>query len=84
MDGATVSLVVAGIGVVIAAASFFFGQKKSNNDDGRKLGEFMGEIRADIRHIKDDLRTIREDRSNIVKDIEAAIEQHEKIYHGKE
>jgi hypothetical protein len=84
MDGATISILIAALGVVVAIASFYIGQKKSNTDDGRKLGEFMGEIRADIRHIKDDIRTIREDRNNIINDISMAIKQHEKIFHGKE
>ena len=69
-------------GLILAAFTFFLGQKKSNVDDGQKMGEFMGEIRADIRNIKHDIEDIKRDKQNVQDSINRAIEQHEARYHS--
>ena len=76
------NIVIAVAGLVLAALTFFLGQKRSNVDDGQKLGEFMGEIRTDIRNIKDDINEIKKDRRATNEQIERAIKQHEERYHN--
>jgi Sec-independent protein translocase protein TatA len=78
------NLLIAAAGLVLAAFTFFLGQKRSNIDDGQKLGEFMGEIRTDIRNIKDDINEMKKDRRATNEQIERAIQQHEERYHRTE
>lgn len=75
------NILIAVAGLILAGLTFFLGQKKSNVDDGQKMGEFMGEIRADIRNIKDDINEIKKDRQDVQDSINRAIKQHEQQYH---
>lgn len=84
MDGVTISLIVAVLGVIISITSFFASQRKTNTDDGRKMGEFMGEIHADIKNIKEDIAEIKQDRNSIDKKISKVMEEHEKKYHSRD
>lgn len=79
-----INILIAAAGLVLAAFTFFLGQKRSNIDDGQKLGEFMGEIRTDIRNIKDDINEMKKDRRATNEQIERAIQQHEERYHRTE
>ena len=77
------NILIGAAGLILAALTFFLGQKKSSVDDGQKLGEFMGEIRADIRNIKHDIEEIKRDKQNVQDSIDRAIKQHEVQYHNR-
>lgn len=78
-----VTVLIAILGLVLSVITFFVGQKKASQDDGQEFGEFMGEIRADIRNIKDDIKEIKNDRERLKNEIDHAINEHVKAYHGK-
>lgn len=88
MDTSTIAVVIAAVSAIVSVVSALSNQKKNNNDDGLKLGEFMGEIRTDIKNIKETIQSIKdnhaEDRDAMNDAIKWAITEHEKIYHGKE
>ena len=77
------NLIIGIVGALVAVLTFFLGPKRANIDDGQKLGEFMGEIRTDIRNIKDDINEIKKDRRDMQNAIDKAIEQHEERYHSR-
>ena len=78
-----VTVLIAVLGLILSVITFFVGQKKASADDGQEYGEFMGEIRADIRNIKDDIKEIKNDRERLKNEIDHAINEHVKAYHGK-
>ena len=78
-----VTILIAVLGLILSVATFFIGQKRASQDDGQEFGEFMGEIRADIRNIKDDIKDIKEDRKRFTDEIDKAINEHVKAYHNK-
>lgn len=78
-----ITVLIAVLGLILSVITFFVGQKKASADDGQEYGEFMGEIRADIRNIKDDIKEIKNDRERLKNEIDHAISEHVKAYHGK-
>ena len=46
-----VGLIISIVSITIAIASFMFGRKKENKTDGFELGQFMGEIKSEIKSI---------------------------------
>lgn len=69
-------------GVLIAVLTLASNTKKNNVDDGKEFGEFMGEIRARLQKIEEDVKEIKEGGKDVQNAIDRAIEQHEKRYHS--
>lgn len=76
-----ITVLIAVLGLILSVITFFVGQKKASADDGQEFGEFMGEIRADIRNIKEDIKEIKNDRERLKDEIDHAISEHVKAYH---
>ena len=73
------------LAVTISVLALIFGRKDSNKKYDMDYGLFMGEIRADIKNIKDALEELKTDTKNIDYTIDMKIRDHERRYHdGKE
>ena len=69
-------------GFLVALLTLVSNTKKNNVDDGKEFGEFMGEIRARLQKIEEDVKEIKEGGKDVQNAIDRAIEQHEKRYHS--
>ena len=76
-----VGLIISIISISIAIASFLLGRKKENKTDGFELGQFMGEIKSEIKYIKDMVTDIKSDTKEFDNKIKEAMQEHIEVYH---
>lgn len=81
-----ITLAIAIIGSILAVTTFFNNKKDKSTSETKDFnmsyGLFMGEIKSELKHIKDSLEEIKEDIKTTDSKIKIAIENHERIYHN--
>lgn len=78
-----ISVVVSIISAIVAIVSLIANTKKSNKTDGFELGNFMGEMRAEISSIKELIGELKKDNKEVDEKIIKAIHDHELHYDDK-
>ncbi len=85
MNYTILTIIISAVAVIISLISFVHNQNRKNSDDGQEYGVFVGEIKTNLKFIRDDIKEIKEDLSRSAKErdeaIEKAIKQHEGLYH---
>ena len=71
MDGVSIALTIIGsvmtlLSVLIAVFTFYFNRKKDTSTDS----EWRGELKSDIRHIKDGVDELKKDNTEIKEDMQ--------------
>lgn len=90
MDGISIALTIIGsvmtlLSVLIAVFTFYFNRKKETSNDS----EWKGELKSDIRHIKDGVDDLKKDNKDIRDDIKSLdnritiVEQSAKAAHHR-
>lgn len=76
------SNIISILAVTLSVLSFIFGRKDNNKKYDMDYGLFMGEIRADIKNIKNALEELKADTKDINHEMDIKIQEHERRYHN--
>ncbi len=76
--GIAISLVTG----IVSVLGFLLVQKKNIKDETKDFGIFMGEIKTELKYIKEAIEELKTDGKGISLKINEAIKNHERIYHN--
>ena len=76
-------VIISVVSVGVAILSLVMNGKKANKNDGFELGNFMGEMKSEIKSIKSFIEELKRDNREVDEKIAKAIHEHEVHYDDK-